>query len=131
MLKARTHILFVDDDARFRVVDILKRSGWTHTRRVADLSSIDDPSVQQAHILFVDIHGVGKKLGFQDEGLGLASAIMQNYPKKKVVIYSAQTSGERFHEAFRKAADQLAKNADPYEFQQCAERLAAQVYGDS
>lgn len=125
--KATTHILFIDDDQKFKVVDILKKSGWTYTRRTSDVGSIDDPMIQQAHILFVDVQGVGRRLQFKDEGLGLAKAIKDKYPAKKVVIYSAQTQGERFHDALRKADDFLAKNADPYEFQQLTERLAAEV----
>jgi DNA-binding NtrC family response regulator len=68
--------------------------------------------------------GVGKLLNFANEGLGLALAIKNKYPKKKVVIYSAQTSGDRFNEALRKADDFLAKNAEPYEFITVVERLA-------
>jgi hypothetical protein len=125
--KATTHILFIDDDQKFKVVDILKKSGWTYTRRTSDVGSLDDPMIQQAEILFVDVQGVGRRLQFKDEGLGLAKAIKDKYPAKKVVIYSAQTQGERFHEALRKADDFLPKNADPYEFQQLTERLAADV----
>lgn len=126
-LKGTTHILFIDDDQKFKVVDILKKSGWVYTKRTSDIGSLDDPMVQQAHILFVDIQGVGRRLKFRDEGLGLASAIKDKYPAKKVVIYSAQTQGERFHDALRKADDFLAKNADPYEFQQLTERLAKEI----
>jgi CheY-like chemotaxis protein len=131
LCKASTHILFIDDDQKFRVVDILKKSGWTYTRRVSDVGSIDDPVILQAQILFVDIQGVGRKLQFCDEGLGLARAIKDKYPEKKVVIYSAETQGERFHDALRKADDFLAKNADPYEFQQLTERLALQIQNGS
>jgi DNA-binding NarL/FixJ family response regulator len=94
---------------------------------VRDVGSLDEQTVQQAQIMFVDIQGVGKKLGFRDEGLGLARALKEKYSKKKVVIYSAQVNGERFHEALRKADDFLPKNADPYEFQQLTERLANEI----
>ncbi len=126
-LKAKTHILFIDDDAKFKVVDILSKSGWLHTRRISDISGLDDEKIQRANIFFIDIQGVGKKLKFRDEGLGLAKALKDRFPNKKVVIYSAQTYGERFHDALRKADDFLAKNADPYEFQQLAERLAREI----
>ena len=62
-------------------------------------------------------------MGFHDEGLGLALAIKQKYPKKKVVIYSAETQGDRFHKALREADSFLAKNADPYEFQRLVEEF--------
>ena len=86
-LKAVTHILFIDDDQKFKVVDILKKSGWSYTRRVSDIGSIDDSIVQQAHILFIDVQGVGRRLKFKDEGLGLALAIKDKYPGKKIVIW--------------------------------------------
>lgn len=62
-------------------------------------------------------------MGFSDEGLGLALAIKKKYPSKKVIIYSAETNGDRFHEALRKADSFLAKNADPYEFQRIVEEF--------
>jgi len=123
-IKTQTHILFIDDDTKFKVVDILARCGWIHTDRLSDISNIDDPRLRTAHIVFVDIQGVGLKLDFHAQGLGLAKAIKQRYRHKKVVIYSAQRDGDRFHEALRAADASLAKDADPYEFQQLAERLA-------
>jgi hypothetical protein len=129
-VKSNTHILFIDDDTKFKVVDILKKSGWVHTQRVSDVGSIDDDRIQRAHIFFIDINGVGKKLQFRDEGLGLSKAIKTKYPTKKVVIYSAQSEGDRFHEALRQADDFLPKNADPYEFQQLTEKLAREIFAD-
>ena len=125
--KSRTRILFIDDDTRFKVVGIIKSQGWAYTKIVRDVKAIESPEVQEADILFVDIQGVGKALHFSNEGLGLALAIKNKYPKKKVVIYSAQTSGERFDEALRRADDFLAKNADPYEFITVVERLAGEL----
>ena len=121
--KDRTRILFIDDDVSFPVVKILKQAGWTHTRIQKDVKSLDDVEVQSADIFFVDIQGVGKLLRFADEGLGLARALKQKYPKKKLVIYSAEPKGDMFHQAFRIADDQLSKTADPYEFQTVVERL--------
>src|SRR5579862_5567490 len=116
--KAKTRILFIDDQTGFAVVKILKQAGWVNTRAVRDITSLDASDVVDTHIFFVDIQGVGKALNFRDEGLGLATALKQKYPDKKVVIYSAEDSGDRFHAAFRIADDQLRKNAETYEFQQ-------------
>lgn len=127
-LKGKTVILFVDDDTRFKVVDILVKSGWSHTRRARDVTKLDDDKVLASHILFVDIHGVGRRLQFKDEGLGLAQAIKKRYPAKKVVIYSAEKSGEQFHHALRMVDETMYKNADPYEFEQVVERLAREVW---
>jgi hypothetical protein len=126
-IKSKTKVLFIDDEA-FKVVNILKSAGWANTLRLSDIENIDDPRLIEAHILFIDIQGVGKKLGFRDEGLGLAQAIKNRYPEKKLIIYSVQSEGDWFHEAFRNADDQLKKNADPYEFLQCAERLAREYW---
>ena len=122
--KSVTRILFIDDDSKFQVVQILKKSGWVYTKTIKDVKSIDCPEVYEANILFVDIQGVGKQLGFADEGLGLADAIKKKYPNKKVIIYSAETKGDRFHKALRNVDSFLPKNADPYEFQQIIEELS-------
>jgi len=119
--KNRTKIIFVDDDLKFKVSKILIRSGWVHTTLIKDVETLDQPDIADASILFIDVQGVGVALGFQDEGLGLALAIKDKYPKKHVIIYSAETKGDRFHKALRKADAFLPKNADPYEFQKIVE----------
>lgn len=116
--KSILRILFIDDDPRFKVVNIFKKSGWVNTSRVKDIGQLDSHIVLDTHIFFVDIQGVGKELGFNDEGLGLALALKEKYPNKKVVIYSAESRGDRFHKALRKADSSLPKNAEPYEFLQ-------------
>jgi hypothetical protein len=121
--KNETRILFIDDDMRFKVSKILIRSGWVHTKLIKDCETLDEQDVINASILFIDVQGVGLAMGFNDEGLGLALAIKQKYPKKKVVIYSAETQGDRFHKALREADSFLAKNADPYEFQRLVEEF--------
>jgi DNA-binding NarL/FixJ family response regulator len=69
-------------------------------------------------------------MGFTDDGLGLAASIKKKYPKKKVIIYSADSEGSRFHEAFRLADDQLSKNAVPYEFESVIETMTSQLIQD-
>ncbi len=122
-LKKKTKILFIDDDNKFKVVSILKNSGWVNTKIIKDINNIDSDEVRTTDIFFVDIQGVGKKLEFQDEGLGLANALKNKYPNKKVVIYSAENRGDRFHEALKKVDDSLPKNAEPFQFQQTIENL--------
>ena len=121
--KNETRILFVDDDARFKVAKILTQSGWVHTKLIKDCKTLDEHDVVDAQLLFIDVQGVGVAMGFNDEGLGLALAIKEKYPNKKVIIYSAETKGDRFHEALRKADSFLPKNADPYEFQRIVEEF--------
>lgn len=122
--KKTKSILFIDDDVKFKVVSILKKAGWENTRIFKDVSSLDDDEVKNTDIFFVDIQGVGIKMDFKEEGLGLALAIKKKYPDKKVVIYSSETKGDRFHEALKVADSFLPKNAEPYEFQLIVEELA-------
>jgi len=105
-------ILFVDDDPRFKVVSILKRSGWVNTKLIKDIENVDAPNLHEADILFVDIQGVGKALHCKDEGLGLALTLRKKYSMKKIVIYSAESKGDRFHEGLRRADAFLYKNAE-------------------
>lgn len=121
--RENVRILFVDDDTNFKVVKIMKGAGWPNVKITKDIRDLSSPDVVDASILFVDIQGVGKSLGFTDEGLGLSLAIKQKYPEKKVVIYSAQTDGDRFHRALNKADGSLSKNADPYQFISLVEEL--------
>lgn len=68
-LKANTKILFIDDQ-RFNYVDALKeKDGWKNITRISDASSISQFEIKEAHIIFVDIQGVGKKLGFMMKDL--------------------------------------------------------------
>jgi len=122
-------ILFIDDKI-FPVVDILKNAGWHNTQRIKDAESIDQVEIKEAHILFVDIQGVGKKLKFKDEGLGLIIALKEKYPNKKVIVYSAEDQGkiQAFHVGIDKADKRLSKNADPYQFQTVVENYAKEAF---
>jgi hypothetical protein len=114
--KIQTRILFIDDNyTEYKMVSILKKSGWINTKSVKDVTDLDDPKVIEADIIFVDINGVGTTI-FQDQGLGLAAALKRKYIYKKIVLYSAETTGDRFHKALREVDDCLSKNAEPYQF---------------
>lgn len=122
-LKATTKILFIDDNhTDYKIVSILKKAGWIKTKSVKDVTDLDNSSVFESDIIFVDINGVGQTL-FEDQGLGLASALKKKYPRKKIVIYSAETSGDRFHQALREVDQCLPKNADAYQFINLIENL--------
>lgn len=126
-IKQLCRIIFVDDK-KFGVVDILEKAGWVNSKRLKDVFSLDDNDIKEAHIFFVDIQGVGKALQFKDEGLGLISALKNKYPNKKVVVYSAESEGDRFHEGLSNADARLNKNADPYEFQTLVEQFAKEAF---
>lgn len=129
-IKNGCRILFIDDQ-RFDIVTRLKeKEGWKNTIRINDLESISQTELQDAHIVFVDIQGVGKKMKCQDEGLGLIKAIKQKYPNKKLVMYSGENSGsvDAFHEAGNLVDHRLRKGATQYEFSSCLEKLAKDAF---
>lgn len=122
-LKDKTRILFIDDNhTEYKMVSILKKSGWTNTKSVKDVINLNDTKVVESDIIFVDINGVGTTM-FEDQGLGLAAALKKKYPKKGIVLYSAETVGDRFHKALREVDDCLPKNAEPYQFIDLIENL--------
>ena len=128
LMKPKTHILFVDDDTKFQLVKILKDSGWRNTSTIKDIKNLDIPQVRSAHILFIDIHGVGKVLNCSSEGLDLAQMTKEKYPEKKVVIYSAESQGSIFHKAWGLADYKLEKNALPYQFESIIENISVGNY---
>ncbi|HMO41472.1 MAG TPA: hypothetical protein PKC76_19065 [Saprospiraceae bacterium] len=79
-------------------------------------------------IYFVDINGVGKLLNCKNEGLDLALMLKQRYPDKKVVIYSANSKNNVFHEAWDKCDSKIEKNALPYQFQSLVEQYSVEKY---
>lgn len=124
-LKDKTRILFIDDNhTDYKMVSILKKSGWTNTKSVKDVINLNDTKVVESDIIFVDINGVGTTM-FEDQGLGLAAALKKKYPQKGIVLYSAETVGDRFHKALREVDDCLPKNAEPYQFIDLIENLTA------
>lgn len=126
-LKRITNVLFIDDKD-FDIVQILVNTGWTHTRRVSDIETLDGAEIRAAHIIFVDIQGVGQKLKFKDEGLGIVAALKAKYPTKKVVVYSAEPKGDRFNPGLASADHRLPKNADAFQFQRVVEQFSREAF---
>lgn len=130
VLKNSVNILFIDD-LQFNIVDALKeKDGWRNIQKVRDIESITQKELAEAHIIFVDVQGVGKKLSFTDEGLGLILAIKEHYPEKKVVMYSAESKGkvDAFHPAANVVDGRLRKGASRYEFETTIERLSQDAF---
>jgi hypothetical protein len=128
-IKQICKILFIDDRT-FPLIEILKTAGWTNTRRIKDVDSLDQSEVREAHIMFVDIQGVGKRLKFHDEGLGLIVALKTKYANKKIVAYSAEDQGQvqAFSDGINMADSRMSKNADPYQFQFLVEKFAREAF---
>ncbi len=115
LTKDSLQVLFVDDE-KFKIVENLKKAGWINTKTIKDVTNLDCIDVKNAHVIFVDINGVGEVLFPTDKGLGLAEALKKKYLDKYIVIYSAQEQGDRFHKALKVVDFTLPKNAEPYEF---------------
>jgi len=115
-IKSRVKVLFVDDK-EFPIVNYLKSIGYTGVDYLSDIGDIDDPKVRFAHIIFLDINGVGIKLGFKNQGMGLCGAIKDKYDKsKRVILYSAETEGSIFDQDAKKADDTIQKDSDYVQF---------------
>ncbi|HEL2965648.1 TPA: hypothetical protein UL939_000487 [Stenotrophomonas maltophilia] len=122
-LKNSTRILFIDDDRGIRIPGVLTKMGWVHMKTIKDLSSLEDPSLIEADVVFVDINGVGRKMQYVDQGLGLALDIKRRHAAKKVVIYSSEEKGKMFHEALKQADYSLPKTAEPIRFEDAILRV--------
>lgn len=129
-LKNKVHILFVDDKAVPKAKQLHDNDGWRFIQKISDVSSISQVEVVDAHIIFIDVQGVGKAMGFKDEGLGLIVALKEKYPEKKIVMYSAESQGQidAFHHASDLVDGRLRKGADLYEFSTTTERLAQEAF---
>ena len=129
-IKNGCRILFIDD-LKFAIVDRLKnQDGWKNTLWIKDLDSISQTELVDAHIVLVDVQGVGKKMHCPDEGLGLIVAIKEKYPQKKVIMYSGESQGkiETFHKAWNVADHSLKKSATQYEFNNIIEKFAKEAF---
>jgi len=126
-IKQVTKILFIDD-VKFEVVDKITSNGWRQCSRIKDISDLDHSDIETTHIFFVDIQGVGKKLNFPDEGLGLARALKEKYPSKAVILYSSEGQRDIFDETLSIVDARIRKNADTYEFIKLVERFGKQAF---
>ncbi len=130
-LKSITKILFIDDQ-NFKIVKNLKeKDGWRNVTIIKDVESISQSEIKDAHIIFVDIQGVGQKMGFLDGGLGVIVALKREYPEKFIIMYSAEDNGriDAFHDANKVVDDRLRKDADQYEFNVKIEKFAQKAFG--
>ncbi len=126
-IKRLTKILFIDD-VKFEVVDRIFTNGWKQCTRVKDIEDLDHPDIVRTHIFFVDIQGVGKKLNFPDDGLGLARALKQKYPSKAVILYSSEGQRDIFDSTLSIVDARIRKNADTYEFLKLVEKFALEAF---
>ena len=115
-IKSRIKVLFIDDK-EFPVVEHLKSIGYEGVEYINDVKDIDDKIVRFAHIIFIDINGVGLKMGFPNQGMGLCGALKTKYGnKKRIILYSGETEGSIFDKDAQKADATLKKDSDVYQF---------------
>ena len=115
-MKATCQILFIDDEKLDTLIKTLKASGWKNIKRIDDTANLDMVDIRNANIIFVDIKGVGVKLKFRNEGVGLAAELKRKYPEKGLVIYSATPEHKLFDPDIKMVDDWLYKNAEPIQF---------------
>lgn len=129
-LKNTVNILFVDNEMFNLTTELKEKEGWRRLSVVQDISSLSQKELIDAHILCIDIQGVGMELGFNDEGLGLIVAIHEKYPEKKIIMYSAEAQGQidAFHPAEGIVDERLRKSANRYQFETTIERLAQEAF---
>ena len=97
-LQKRTRILFVDDEDRSDVIDYLRKENWK-CRQLSDIDTLENTEIKDAHIVCVDIKGVGRILHKENEGLDLVVSIRSRYPEKKIILYSSSPIHNIFHQA--------------------------------
>ena len=61
-LKDSVEILFIDNEAFNLTEDLKEKEGWKRIKHVTDIKSMSQPELLDAHILCIDIQGVGKEL---------------------------------------------------------------------
>lgn len=129
-LKISVNILFVDNEFYNLTTELKEKEGWRNIICVSDISSLTQFELVNAHIICLDIQGVGIELGFPDEGLGLIEAIHSRYPEKKIIMYSAEAQGkiDAFHPAEDCVDARLRKSANRYQFETQIERLAQEAF---
>lgn len=116
-IRDKKKLLFIDDQP-YSMTKLLQRNGWKNVKLVKDINRIDDDDVTEADIILVDIIGVGASMGFQDQGLGLAQALKDEYQStKKIIIYSQEEKGDRFHPALNKADKCVKKDSSVYQLE--------------
>ena len=81
--KDNVRILFIDDDTSFQVVKILRKAGWSNTKIVKDVTSLDSTDLRDANLLFVDIQGVGKAMNFKASAHCAAAKIQTAASKQR------------------------------------------------
>lgn len=98
-LRKYASILVIDDN-EFAPESSLKRNGYQIQHKI-DLDTIKD--VEPYDIILCDISGVGKKLGFKNEGAFIIREIHASYPNKRIIAYTSYTYNPNYNQFFSMA----------------------------
>lgn len=125
-LKDKTRILLIDDEET-NLVESLKGEGW-HIKYMADLDKYNNTDLKDAHIVCVDIKGVGKILNIKDEGLGLIRNIKEKYPEKRIILCSSFSSHDIFDNAIDLVDKKVYKDGQTHPFDSAIEELSYKLF---
>jgi hypothetical protein len=125
-LKDKTRILLIDDEET-NLVESLKGEGW-HIKYMDDLDKYNNTDLRDAHIVCIDIKGVGKKLNIKEEGLGLVRNIKDKYPEKKIILCSSFSSHDIFDNAIDLVDKKVYKDGQTHPFDSAIEELSYKLF---
>jgi DNA-binding NarL/FixJ family response regulator len=86
-IRKKVNMLVIDDN-EFQPEKFLIANGYQIQHKY-DIDTIKD--VEPYDVVLCDISGIGKKLGFTNEGASLIREIHKNYPNKRIIAYTAYT----------------------------------------
>lgn len=124
-LKRLTQILIIDDHDN-SLKKMLENENWT-ANYAKDLDNYSNQYLEKAHIVCLDIHGVGKKLKCAD-GLELAGYIKEKYPSKRILLYSSEPNHDIFNKNIDIVDKRIYKDGQPYPFIKAIEELSMKIF---
>lgn len=124
-LKTETEVLLIDDK-KLELIEIIEKEGWK-IRYIPDLDGYDNQYLKTAHILCIDIIGVGKKLKCKD-GMELVKNIKDRYPNLKVILYSSNSQHDIFDASVDIVDMRLYKDGQPFPFLKGIKALAEEIF---
>jgi ActR/RegA family two-component response regulator len=115
--KENIKILFIDDlDIRDKTNNLM-RAGWKNVTQITSADDLDQQTIKEADIIFIDYLGIAKSS--KDQGIALVSALRERYKDTKwLILFSAHNLPIKAYNNNKKADSYLEKNASMYEIEQ-------------
>lgn len=124
-IKCTAQVLIIDDEKPEELIALLKKEGW-RLNHITDLDSLSNKKLAESHVICIDIMGVGKKLQ-ETSGLPLVRRIKQQYPEKKIILYSSVSNHDIFEDALDFVDIRLRKQASLVPFTNAIEKMASET----